>query len=168
MSGAPLEAVEGVFKKPILIGSGFQIAVRRSNDGDLIRRENPLTEGIFAVSLIKGTTRCNSHTSEEAERILSKDWSKPFALCPHSVFMISKNDDARLCPKGLEVLILLDSKDTHCGNGPRSSFFLKSPIFAECNLFICIEFLNATLLFEETLQPDLTIGMRISKCLEEG
>jgi hypothetical protein len=83
--------------------------------------------------------------------------------------MVSKNNDSRLCPKGSEILILLDnSKDTHRGNGPRCSFFLKSLIFAECNLFICIKVLNAMLLFEETLQPDLTIRMRISECLEEG
>ena len=31
-----------------------------------------------------------------------------------------------------------------------------------------MELLNAMLLFKETLQPDLTIRMRISKCLEEG
>jgi hypothetical protein len=56
VSGALSEAIEGVFKKPILIGSGFWIAARRSNNGNLIRRENLLTEGIFAVALTKGTT----------------------------------------------------------------------------------------------------------------
>ncbi len=82
--------------------------------------------------------------------------------------MVAKNDNARLCPKRSEFFILLDGKDTHCGNSPRSSCFSKSLIFAECNLFICIELLNATLLLDETLQPDLTIRMRISECLEEG
>jgi hypothetical protein len=82
--------------------------------------------------------------------------------------MVAKNDDARLCPKGSEMFILLDGKDTHCGNSPRSSFFSKSLIFAKCNLFTCIKLLNATHLLNETLQPDLTVRMRISKCLEEG
>jgi hypothetical protein len=76
VSGAPLEAKEGALKKPILIRSGFQIAARGSNNGNLIWRENSLTEGVFAVALTKRTKTCNSHTSKEAERILSKDWSK--------------------------------------------------------------------------------------------
>ncbi len=108
-----MEAIEGALEEPIFIRSSLQIAAWRANNGDFIRWENALTKGILTITLTKRAMRRNSHTGQETERILSKDWGKLFALFPNLVFVIAEDDDARFCPEWAKILIHLDGKNAH-------------------------------------------------------
>ena len=81
--------------------------------------------------------------------------------------MIPKDDDARFGTERPEILILLDSKDTHRGNGAWSTLLTQGPIFTKSELGISVEALDAMLLLEEAFHPNLTVGMGVSQCLEE-
>jgi hypothetical protein len=45
---------------------------------------------------MKGMTRCDHHACEETERILMEDRGKVVTFLPNMVFMVPKNNDARL------------------------------------------------------------------------
>jgi hypothetical protein len=73
--------------------------------------------------------------------------------------MIPEDNDAGFGTERPEILILLDSKDRHCGNGAWSTLLTQGPIFIKSELGVSVEALDATLL--------LTVGMGVSQCLEE-
>ncbi len=110
-----------------------------------------LDKGVLTITLTKRVTRRNGHTGQEMERILSKDWGKLLALFPNLVFMIAEDDDARFRPEWANILILLDGKNAHCGNGPRSTLLPKSKIFSKSDLLVGVELLNAPLFLKEAL-----------------
>jgi hypothetical protein len=83
------------------------------------------------------------------------------------VFMVPKNNDARLGVKWAEILIILDSEDTHRGDSPKSPFFPESSIFTQHNFFIRIKVLDAMLFFKEAFKPNLPVGMSVCQCLEK-
>ncbi len=55
---------------------GVGIAARGANNSNLIRKKDTLTECIYTITLMKGTTRWNHHACEETERILMEDRGK--------------------------------------------------------------------------------------------
>jgi hypothetical protein len=87
-----------------------------------------MTECVFTITLAMGARRCNCHGCEETERILTEERGKFVAFLPNMVFMVPKNN-ARLSTKWAEILILLDSEDTHGGDSPRSPLFPEILIF---------------------------------------
>ncbi len=87
---------------------------------------------------------------------------------PNTVFMVLKNNDARLGTKWVEILILLDSEDIHDGDSLRSPFFPESLIFTQCNLLIRIKVLDAMLFFKEAFKPNISVRMSVCQCLEKG
>jgi hypothetical protein len=127
-----------------------------------------LTERVLAVALTKWMARSDGHAREETERILTKDRGKLLALFPNTVLVIPKDDDARFCMKRAEILIFLDSEDTHRGYGMRGPFFSESTILTQCDLLIGIESLDAAFLFKEAIKPDLSVRMGIRQSLQKG
>jgi hypothetical protein len=113
-------------------------------------------------------TRRNHHACEETERILTEDGGKFVAFLPNAVFMVPKNNNARLGMKWAEILILLNSEDTHGGDSPRSPVFLESSIFTQRNLLIGIKVLDAMLFFKEAFKPNLPVRMSVCQRLEKG
>jgi hypothetical protein len=81
--------------------------------------------------------------------------------------MIPEDDNAGFGTERSEILILLDSKDTHCGNCAWSTLLTQGPIFTKSELGVSVEALDATLLFEEAVHPNVTVGMGVSQSLEE-
>jgi hypothetical protein len=148
---AAAEAVEGALEEPIFIRSGLLTAAGRANNGNFVQWENALTKGVFTITLTKRGTRRDGHTGQEMERILSKEWGKLLALFPNLVFMIAEDDDARFRLEWVKILILLDGKNAHCGNGPRSALLPKSAIFSESDLLVGVELLDALLFLKEAL-----------------
>ncbi len=168
MLWAAPKSIKHPFKEPIFIRGGFGIAARGVNNSNLVGRKDALTECVFTITLTKGTTRCNCHACEETERILMEDRGKFVAFLPNMVFMVPKNNDARLGTKWAEILILLDSEDTHGGNSPRSPLFPESLIFTQHNLLIRIKALDATLFFKEAFKLNIPVRMSVCQCLEKG
>ena len=82
--------------------------------------------------------------------------------------MVPKNNNAKLGTKWAEILILLDSEDTHGGDSPRSHFFLESLIFTQRNLLIHVKVLDAMLFFKEAFKPNIPVGMSVCQCFEKG
>ena len=126
-----------------------------------------MAKGILTVALTKRTTRSHRHAGKKAKGILAKNGSKLLALLPNAVLMIPKDNDAGLGTERPEILILLDSKDTHRGNGAWSTLLTQGPIFTKSELGVSVEALDATLLLEEAFHPNWTVGMGVSQCLEE-
>jgi hypothetical protein len=168
MPWAAPKSIECPFKEPLFIRGSFGIAARGANNSNLVRRKDALTECVYTITLTKRMMRCNCHAHEEMERILMEDRGKFVALLLNAVFMVPNNNDARLGTKWAEILILLDSEDTHGGDSPRSSFSPKSSIFTQHNLLTRIKVLDATLFFKEAFKPNLTVGMNVCQHLEKG
>ncbi len=166
MTGAVPKSVQSPLEKPILVRSGLWVSARRANNDNLVRRENALTKCILTVTLTERATGRDGHTGKET-RILAKDGSKLFAFLSHSVFIIAEDNDARLCAKGTEILIFFNGKDTHRVNSPRHTLFAEGPIFAQRNLSISVELLNAAFFFEEAFQPKLSVRMTVGEHFEE-
>jgi hypothetical protein len=164
MLRAAPKSVERPFKRLIFIRGGFGIAARGANNSNLVGRKDVLTECIFTITLMKGMMRCNRNACEETERILMEDRGEFVTFLPNTVFMVPKNNNARLGTKWAEILILLDSEDTHGGDSPRSHFFLESLIFTQRNLLIHVKVLDAMLFFKEAFKPNLPVGCR-DECL---
>jgi hypothetical protein len=59
-------------------------------------------------------TTFHSHTDNETHCIGEKDWCVLIRLRPRSIFMITKDNNTRLGPEGIEMFIPLDCEHTHC------------------------------------------------------
>ena len=70
-----------------------------------------MTEGILTVALTKRTVFFYCEADEETKRVATKDWGKMIAFAPNSVFVISQDNDTRLCPKREELFILFNCED---------------------------------------------------------
>jgi hypothetical protein len=110
----------------------------------------------------------NGHAREEKERILTKDRGELLALFPNTVLVIPKDNDARFCMKRAEILIFLDSEDTHLGDSMRGPFFPESTILTQCDLLIGIKSLDAVFLLKEAIEPDLSVWMGVCQSLQKG
>ena len=82
--------------------------------------------------------------------------------------MIPKDGDTPFCPEGTELFVLLDGKNTHCGDGTRKAFLTKSRIFAKSDFLVSIKVLNPAFLLKKAFEPNFSIWMRVSKRLEKG
>jgi hypothetical protein len=167
MMWAAPKAIQSLLEKPTLVKSSLWVPARRANNGYLIGREDALKKCILTVALMERETGRDGHTGKETKRILAKDRSKLLAFLPHLVFVIAEDNDSRLCAKGMEILILFNGKDTHCGNPPWRTLVVEGPIFAQHNLFISVELLNAAFILKEAFQPKLSIRMTVGKCFVE-
>jgi hypothetical protein len=106
MTWAVLKAVQSLLQKPIIVRSSLRVPARRANNGNLVRRENPLTKCILTVTLTERAMGHDGHTGKETKRILAKDGSKLLSFLPHLIFVIAKEKNLRLCAKGTEIPIL--------------------------------------------------------------
>ena len=75
--------------------------------------------------------------------------------------MIAQNDDTQFGQKGHQLLILLDSEDTHRGDDFQSTFLPKF-------LLECAHVFDTVLLLIITLKPNLTIGVSRGQSLQEA
>ncbi len=123
MPRAAPKSIKHPFEEPIFIRGGVGIAARGANNSNHVGRKDALTECVLTITLTKGTTRRDRHACKETERILTEDRGKFVAFLPNMVFMVPKNNNVRIGTKRAEILILLDSKDTHGGDNSRSPFF---------------------------------------------
>jgi hypothetical protein len=128
---AAAQAIKGTLEKPIFVWCYFGIAAGRTDDSDFIGRKNDLAKGVLTVALTKRTARSHCHAGKKAKGILAKDGSKLLTLFPNAVLMILEDDDAGFGTERPKILILLDSKDTHCGNCAWSTLFTQGPIFTK-------------------------------------
>jgi hypothetical protein len=167
MPRAVPKSIERPFKEPIFIRGGFGLAARGANNSSLVGRKDAMTECVFTITITIGATRCNCHGCEETERILTEERGKFVAFLSNMVFMVPKNN-ARLGTKWVEILILLDSEDTHGGDSLRSPLFPESLIFTQRNLLIRIKVLDATHFYKKTFKPNLPVGMSVCQRLEKG
>ena len=124
-----------------------------------------MTKGILAVALSERASRCDRHTSQETERILTKYRGEFLAFRPNSVFVITKHNNPRFGPKRPVLFVLLNCKDTPCRDSSRCSLFPEGSIFAERDLRESVELLLDT--FVEASKPYVPIGMSIGKSLEK-
>jgi hypothetical protein len=69
--------------------------------------------------------------------------------------------------RGRRFSSFFDGEDTHRWNCLRCTLFAEGPIFAQRNLFVSVELLNAAFFFKEAFQPKLSVGMTVSKCFKE-
>ena len=108
MPQAAPKSIKHPLDEPMFIRVGVGITARGANNSNLVGRKDALTDCIFIITLIKGTKRRDRHAYEETERILMEDRGKFVAFLPNMVFMVPKNNDARLGTKWVEIPILLD------------------------------------------------------------
>jgi hypothetical protein len=127
-----------------------------------------VTEGILTVALTERTAFFHREADQETKRVATKDWGKTIAFAPNSVFVISQDNDARLCPKREELFILFNCEDTHGRDGTRRTLLAQCTILAKGDLLKRTHALNAPLFFEVTLHPNFTIRVRIGKRFQKG
>ncbi len=162
-----MKPIESPLEQPIFIRSSLRITARQTKDPNFVWRKNALTERVLAVVLIKWMARSDGHACEETERILTKDRGELLALFQNMVLVIPKDDDARFCTKRVEILVFLDSEDTHHGDDTRGPFFPESMILTQCDLLIGIKSLDAAFLFKEAIKPDLSVWMGVRQSLQK-
>ncbi len=83
-----METIECPFKQPVFILLGVSVPDWWFEDSDFVRREDALTEGIFAVALLKCSVSLYGHADDEAHGVRSEDWGVLILLGPISVLVI--------------------------------------------------------------------------------
>jgi hypothetical protein len=137
------------------------------DDRDLIRREDALAKGIFAVTLTKRVMVLDDHADEETERIASEDRCRFIRLGQDPVFVVTQHNDAGFGSMWEELFIPLDCEDTHSGNGMRGALFTECTILAKGDFPVGVEGSKASLFILITLKPDIAIRMQGGKSLQE-
>jgi len=165
---APTEAIESFEKKPIFVLGRVGVPRGGSDNSYFLSRKNALTEGVFAIPLFEGPTMLGRQTNQEPETVKPENRCKAVAFRPVAGFTIAQNDDMQFGTKGHQLLILLDSEDTHCGDGFRSAFLPKCPVFAYSYLSERAHVFDTALLLIITLKPNLTIGVSRGQSLQEA
>ena len=84
-----METVEHPFKQPVFVLLGVWVPDWWFDDSDLVRREDALTEGVFAVTLLKCSVLLYGHADDEAHGVRSEDWGVLILLGPISVLVIT-------------------------------------------------------------------------------
>jgi hypothetical protein len=165
---APTETIKSFEKKPIFVLGRVGVPRGRSDNSYFLSWKNALTEGVFAISLFEGPTMLGRHANQEPETVKPENRCEAVAFRPVAGFTIAQNDDTRFGPKWHQLLILFDSEDTHLGDGFRSAFLTKSPVFSQSYLSKCAHVFDTALLLVITLEPDLTIGVSRGQGLQEA
>jgi hypothetical protein len=122
MARAMAKTIEHSLKEPVFIGVGISITSWRMCNRNFFWGQDPLTEGVLAIALLKKAALFDGKADEEAEGITTEDRSKPIQLGPDTVFMISKHDNLRFSTEQKEIFILFNGQDAHSGNGFWSAF----------------------------------------------
>jgi hypothetical protein len=89
MSWAAAEAVQCPLQEPIFILFCVGITNGRFDNGDFVRRENTVAEGVLAVALSEFATLLNGHAHEEAHCVCPEDRRVFLGLRPNSVFVVA-------------------------------------------------------------------------------
>jgi hypothetical protein len=71
---ATTETVQCLLEKPIFARLSVGITRWRTDDGDFLRGQNAITEGILAIALFEYTTLFDSQTDKVPEGLLTKNW----------------------------------------------------------------------------------------------
>ncbi len=108
------------------------------------------------------------HANQETETVKPENRCKTVTFSPVAGFVIAQNNDMQFGPKGHQLLMLLDSEDTHHGDSFWSAFLTKCPVFSQRYLPECAHVFDTALLLEITLKPDLTIGVGQGQSLQEA
>jgi hypothetical protein len=83
-----METVEHPFKQPVFVLLGVWVPDQWFDDSDFIRREDALTEGVFAVAPLKCLVSLYGHADDEAHGVkcqvggLGRTYSSWTNLCP--------------------------------------------------------------------------------------
>ena len=64
MPRAMPKTINGTFQEPVFILGRFWVTNGRLDNGDFIRGEDTLTEGIFSVALLEDLSLLNRHTEK--------------------------------------------------------------------------------------------------------
>jgi len=164
---APAKAIKSLEKKPIFILASIWVPGRWADDSCLLRRKNALTEGVFAIPLLKAATVLSRQTNQKSETIKPKNRCKALAFGPVASFTIAQNDNMRLGPKRHQMLVLLNGdENTHRGDGLWSTFLSEGPVLAKSDFPVSAHLFNTSFLLVITLKPNLTIGMSRSQSLQ--
>jgi hypothetical protein len=83
------KTVESPKEEPIFIWIGAGIPRGRANNGDLIRRENSLTECVFAIPLSQRVTFFNGETDKKPKGVTAKYRCVSITFAPNPVFVIT-------------------------------------------------------------------------------
>jgi hypothetical protein len=83
------KTVESPKEEPIFVWKGVGIPRGRANNGDLIRRENSLTECIFAIPLSQKVTFFNGKTDKKLKGVTAKYRHISSTFAPNPVFLIT-------------------------------------------------------------------------------
>ncbi len=83
------KTVESPKEEPTFVWIGVGIPRGRANNGDLIRRENSLTECIFAIPLLQRVTFFNGKTDKKPKGVTAKYWRISITFAPNPVFVIT-------------------------------------------------------------------------------
>ncbi len=89
MSRTATETVERPFKQPLFVLLGVWVPDRWFDNSDFVRREDALTEGVFAVTLLKCSVSLYGHADDEVHGGRSEDWEVFILLGPISVLVIT-------------------------------------------------------------------------------
>ncbi len=109
------------------------------------------------------------HANQEPETVKPENRCEAVAFRPVAGFAIAQNNDMRFGPKGHQLLILLDSEDTHRGDGFWSTFLTKCPEISQRFLPERAHVLfDTALLLVITLKPDLMIRVGQGQSLQEA
>jgi hypothetical protein len=84
-----METVEHPFKQPVFVLLGVWVPDQWFDNSDFVRREDALTEGIFAVTPLKHLMLLYGHADDEAHGVRSEDWGVLILLGPISVLVIT-------------------------------------------------------------------------------
>jgi hypothetical protein len=89
VSRTATETVECPFKQPVFVLLGVWVPDQWFDNSDFVRREDALTEGVFAVSLLKCLVSLYGHADNEVHGVRSEDWGVFILLEPISVLVIT-------------------------------------------------------------------------------
>jgi hypothetical protein len=145
------EAIKCLQQKPIFLGISVGVTRRRANNRCFIRREDTMTESVFAIALLQRSPFFNSKASKEMKGILTKNRYEAIAFTPSALFKIAKCHDPQFCAKREEILVLFNGQHTHSRDSFRRTFFAKSAILPKSNFLISVEAFNATFFLLITL-----------------
>ena len=94
MTWATTETVQCLLEKPVFARLSVGITGWRADDGDFVRWQNAIAEGIFAIALLEDTTLFDSQTDKVPEGVLTKNWCVTLRFRPRAIFEVTKDNDA--------------------------------------------------------------------------
>ncbi len=84
-----METVVHPFKQPVFVLLGVWVPDWWFDNSDFVRREDALTEVVFAVALLKCLVLLYGHADNKVHGVRSEDWGILILLGPISVLVIT-------------------------------------------------------------------------------